>query len=83
MQKVTESKTEEEVVKNFEPLQEIITNVQFGYDEGDYGEYVGTVPQSLDSPSMSPHSASLAPQCCCSLVISCTCFKQRQSVRCG
>ncbi|XP_050693673.1 histone PARylation factor 1-like [Eriocheir sinensis] len=37
MKKVAESKTEEEEMKNFEPLQEIITNVQFGYDEGDYG----------------------------------------------
>lgn len=42
MQKMAKSKTEDEQIKNFEPLQEIITNVQFAYDEGDYGEFAGT-----------------------------------------
>lgn len=43
IKKMSESKTEDEKTKNFEPLQEIITNVQFASDEGDFGESAGTV----------------------------------------
>lgn len=80
MKKVAESKTEEEEMKNFEPLQEIITNVQFGYDEGDYGECRHS---ALDNHSKCPRYASLALQCSCSVIISYTNFRQRQSVRSG
>lgn len=40
LQKVVESKNEDEQIKNFDDIQEIITNVQFAYDEGDYGEFL-------------------------------------------
>ncbi|KAK4299087.1 hypothetical protein Pmani_028614 [Petrolisthes manimaculis] len=36
-QKVIDAKTEEEKNRKFEDIQELITNVQFAYDEGDYG----------------------------------------------
>ena len=38
LQKVVDSKNEEERMKNFDNIQEIITNVQFAFDEGDSGE---------------------------------------------
>ncbi|XP_045125839.1 histone PARylation factor 1-like isoform X4 [Portunus trituberculatus] len=37
LQKVVDSKTEDEQMKNFDAIQEIITNVQFAFDEGDSG----------------------------------------------
>lgn len=37
LQKVVESKNEDEQIKNFDAIQEIITNVQFAFDEGDHG----------------------------------------------
>ena len=36
--KIADSKTEAERDKNYEPLQELITLVQFANDECDYGE---------------------------------------------
>ena len=36
--KIADSKTEDERDKNYEPLQELITLVQFANDECDYGE---------------------------------------------
>ncbi|GAB1603204.1 histone PARylation factor 1-like [Argonauta hians] len=36
--KIVESKSEEERIENFEPLEELITLVQFANDECDYGE---------------------------------------------
>lgn len=36
--KIVECKTEEERIKQFDPLQEIITFIQFANDECDYGE---------------------------------------------
>lgn len=38
-QKVVNAKSEAEKNKYFEDIQELITNVQFAYDEGDYGEW--------------------------------------------
>ena len=38
LQKIADSKTEEERNKAFDPLMEIITFVQFANDECDYGE---------------------------------------------
>lgn len=40
LQKVVESKNEDEQIKNFDAIQEIITNVQFAFDEGDHGEFL-------------------------------------------
>ncbi|XP_064086036.1 histone PARylation factor 1-like [Macrobrachium nipponense] len=37
LQRVTDAKTDEERLKHYDDLQEIITNVQFATDEGDYG----------------------------------------------
>lgn len=37
LQKVVDSKNEDEQMKNFDVIQEIITNVQFATDEGDIG----------------------------------------------
>ncbi|KAK8394144.1 hypothetical protein O3P69_006381 [Scylla paramamosain] len=37
LQKVVDSKNEDEQIKNFDAIQEIITNVQFAFDEGDSG----------------------------------------------
>lgn len=39
-QRVVGAKSEEERKKYFDDIQELITNVQFAYDEGDFGEYV-------------------------------------------
>lgn len=39
-QKVVDAKSELEKNKHFENIQELITNVQFAYDEGDYGEWI-------------------------------------------
>ena len=36
--KIADSKTEAERDKNYEPLQEIVTFIQFANDECDYGE---------------------------------------------
>ena len=38
LKKIVESKTDEERMRHFDPLQEIITFVQFANDECDYGE---------------------------------------------
>ena len=38
LKKVAESKNEDEQLKNFDAIQEIINNIQFAYDEGDNGE---------------------------------------------
>jgi len=38
LKKIADSKTETERDKNYEPLQELITLVQFANDECDYGE---------------------------------------------
>ncbi|XP_055958976.1 histone PARylation factor 1 [Patella vulgata] len=38
LRKIAESKTDKERDKNFEPLQELITYIQFANDECDYGE---------------------------------------------
>ncbi|XP_042868277.1 histone PARylation factor 1-like [Penaeus japonicus] len=35
--KVVDAKSEEEKLKHFDAVQELMTNVQFGFDEGDFG----------------------------------------------
>ncbi|KAG0715762.1 Histone PARylation factor 1 [Chionoecetes opilio] len=37
LKKMADSKNEDEQIKNFDDIQEIITNVQFAFDEGDHG----------------------------------------------
>lgn len=58
LKKMVESKNEEEQKKNFEPLEEMITNIQFAYDEGDYGECAVTVNKTT---AAGPHAVQAEP----------------------
>lgn len=48
LKKVAQAKNEAEKDKNFEDIQELITNVQFAYDEGDFGRWCWRLWQLLE-----------------------------------
>ena len=61
LRRIVESKTEEERLSHMEPLEEIITFIQFANDECDYGEGVelGLDLFSYGAPSLHPFVQSL------------------------